>query len=271
VTHLKYEQRHLGDERWIDAGADAFAIHTWAIAYCDEQGVNGVISRRMARRVALPVDGRAAEEAVDRLVELGFWADNGDGSLTILDYLEHALAAEEKEETRAKWAADKKRRSLHGIGNHSLCTPNSKCAVARQNSTGDSTSGNTGGSTASIPNQTRPDQTPVGVSGSGMSGSDGQQSAHGSAAPPAATEQGWDDAPPSPPPAPPLDPVEVEKQRAETLARLQEFRARQEAKKAQEKARLRAEEDAFRERERARIAEQAERLAEFEASIEETA
>lgn len=168
MTYVKFEARHLADERWIEAGAEAFALHTWALSYSDEQDGDGWISETMARRVAFPVAPDRADHAIAVLVELGFWERESTG-YRITGWARHILAASEKVATREKWSADKRRRRLHDVGNHSLCTPNTKCPVAR-NSIPDSGGGSTGGQVDSIPNQTRPDQTPKG-SGSGVGAS----------------------------------------------------------------------------------------------------
>lgn len=188
MSYIKYDARMLGDERWVDAGADAFALHTWALSYCNEQGTDGRISARMAKRVALPLDPERFRGAVDALLELGFWEADGQHGFVLVDYLAHGLAAQEQDQTREKWAADKRRQRLHRNGNHSLCTEKS-CPAVRALSTGGPTGLSTGGQVdtstedkwTTRPDQTRPDPTLREGRSRGA-----ERAAQGSARPPAA-------------------------------------------------------------------------------------
>ncbi|EGD44659.1 mucin-5AC [Nocardioidaceae bacterium Broad-1] len=180
MSYIKYDARMLGDERWVDAGADAFALHTWALSYCNEQGTDGRISARMAKRVALPLDPEHFRAAVDALLELGFWETDGQHGFVLVDYLAHGLAAQEQLQTREKWAADKRRQRLHRSGNHSLCTDRS-CPAARALSTGGQVDTSTDDKWTTRPDQTRPDPTLREGRSRGA-----EQAAQGSARPPAA-------------------------------------------------------------------------------------
>jgi hypothetical protein len=55
MTYITVGQSHTDDERWIEAGADAFAVHIAALVYCDRQLTDGRISTAMAQRVSLAV------------------------------------------------------------------------------------------------------------------------------------------------------------------------------------------------------------------------
>ena len=158
MSYIKYDARMLGDERWVDAGPEAFALHTWALSYCNEQGTDGRISARMAKRVALPLDPDQFRGAVDVLLELGFWEADGQHGFVLVDYLAHGLAAQEQSQTREKWAADKRRQRLHRNGNHSLCTQRS-CAAVRELSTGGQVDTSTDDKWTTRPDPTRLDPT----------------------------------------------------------------------------------------------------------------
>lgn len=189
MSYIKYDARMLGDERWVDAGADAFALHTWALSYCNEQGTDGRISARMAKRVALPLDPDRVRDALDALLELGFWEADGHHGFVLVDYLAHGLAAQEQDQTREKWAADKRRQRLHQVGNHTLCTERSCAAIRAALSIGGPIGLSTGGQVdtstedkwTTRPDQTRPDPTLREGRGLGA-----ERAAQGSARPPAA-------------------------------------------------------------------------------------
>lgn len=154
MTYIKLEQAHTDDERWLEAGAEAFALHVAALVYCDRQLLDGRISRQMALRVSLAVPPERAMDAVDTLVRCGFWTEVATGYL-INKYDEHAFPAEQIERTRKRWSDDKKRRRQHDVGDHSLCKDPKFCPAIRSTveSTVESTSG------GSHLYQTRPDQT----------------------------------------------------------------------------------------------------------------
>ena len=196
MSYIKYDARMLGDERWVDAGPDAFALHTWALSYCNEQGTDGRISARMAKRVALPLDPERFRGALDALLELGFWEADGQHGFLLVDYLAHGLAAQEQSQTREKWAADKRRQRLHRSGNHTLCTPRS-CPAVRALSTGGPVDTSTDDKWTTRPDQTRLDPTLREGIGGGGEGAAGD--ALGSAARPDAEEA--PEAPPDPPTA----------------------------------------------------------------------
>jgi hypothetical protein len=209
TTYAKVEQKHTDDERWIAAGADAFAVHIAAIVYCDRQLSDGHISDAMARRVSLAVPPERADQAITALVEHGFWRRTKAGFL-IVNFHEHAFPAEQVKRTQERWKADKDRRRQHGIGDHSLCKDPKFCpAIRAEDSTVDSTVAGTVESTRIDKTKTRPDQDQTrpeegeGWSGNGM-GKGGSDSSHvaaelrrdSSPLPPTDTE---DDPPPADP------------------------------------------------------------------------
>ena len=160
MTYIQIGPMHTGDERWIEAGADAFLVHIWAASWCDQQLTNGRISKVMAQRVALPVPLDRVTAAIEALLVAGFW-EEVDGAYQIVDYFSHALPADEIRETQERWKRDKKRQRLHAIGNHSACNPD-KCqgAMSTKDSSKDSTVESTAESSPyTKPNQTQPDPT----------------------------------------------------------------------------------------------------------------
>lgn len=169
MTHIKITGRHTGDERWIEAGSDAFAVHVWALEYCDQQESDGSLSRSMAERLALPVPADRSRAAVDKLIELDLWSTDANGRCQINDYGSYALLADEIQQTRGRWAQDKRRSRKHNNGVHDECEPR-RCPAARQMSTLDTSEDATTDSVAessrspnhvsrSIPDPTRPDST----------------------------------------------------------------------------------------------------------------
>lgn len=196
MSYIKYDARTLGDERWVDAGPEAFTLHTWALSYCNEQGTDGRISARMAKRVALPLDPDRFRGALDVLLELGFWEADGQHGFVLVDYLAHGLAAQEQSQTREKWAADKRRQRLHRNGNHTLCTSRS-CPAAKALSTSGQVDTSTDDKWTTRPDQTRLDPTLREGIGGGGEGAAGD--ALGSAARPDAEEA--QEAPHEPPTA----------------------------------------------------------------------
>jgi hypothetical protein len=186
VTHIKITTKHTGDERWLEAGADAWAVHCWALTYCDDQTTDGRISRAMAERLALPVPPSLAGAAVDKLLELGLWEDAGD-ALQVADYDTYGLLSGEITQTRNRWATDKRMRRKHSNGVHDECDPK-KCPIAARMSYADIPSDATldnrsdnartlKGVSAPIPDQTRPDPTSREGKGSGRGQATEQRSA----------------------------------------------------------------------------------------------
>lgn len=168
MSYIKFEHRALGDDRWLDLPPEAFVAHTWALDYCNEQATDGTITTGRAHRLVCPVDPALLPDAFTALVERGIW-ERIENGYRCPEFLSHGIAAEEQARVREKWAADKRRRRLHEVGNHSMCTPRS-CRAAASSDTFESTGGqgneSTGGPLKSTSGQvddpTRPDQTPKG-------------------------------------------------------------------------------------------------------------
>jgi hypothetical protein len=158
MSYVKLNHADATDERWIEAGADAFALHFAAIVWCDQQLKDGRISRAMASRVSLAVPPGRTDAAIDALVAAGFWREVDTG-LEIVDFHTHAFPAEQVQRTRERWNTDKARRRQHAIGDHALCKDPKFCPAL---STVDSTVDSQGGSRPldkTRPDSTRPDQT----------------------------------------------------------------------------------------------------------------
>lgn len=196
-TYAKIEQKHTDDERWLAAGADAFAVHVAAVVYCDRLLTDGHITHGMALRVSLAVPPDRAPAAIAALVEHGFWRTTTKG-YRIEKFHEHAFPAEQVQRTRDRWQADKNRRRQHKLGDHSLCKDPTFCpAIREESSTVESSVDDTVESTRIDKDQTktRPDRRDG--SGNGM-GEDGSASSDGlaslaasSAAPSSDPERPW--------------------------------------------------------------------------------
>ena len=130
MSWVKLRPTFADDERWIDAGAAAMAVHIAALCYCDRHLTDGAISATMARRVCIAVHPAEAVIAIEALVALGFWRATESG-YQIVGYLDDQIAAEDTLRARARWAADKRWRRQHNAGDHGIC-PVEKCPSARQ-------------------------------------------------------------------------------------------------------------------------------------------
>lgn len=160
MTHIKVDQSHTDDDRWLEAGADAFALHVAAMVYSDRQLLDGYISRAMALRVCLAVSPETAGHAIEALVDTGFW-ELDDKGYRIVQFHEHALPADQVARTRERWRIDKERRRQHLVGDHALCKDPKFCPAIRSDSTPGSTVDSTGGGShlyPTQPNQTQPDR-----------------------------------------------------------------------------------------------------------------
>jgi hypothetical protein len=85
-TCAKFDQSHTDDPRWLEAGADAFALHVAAVVWCDRMLTDGTITDAMAARVSLAVPPDRTSAAVDVLIEQGFWTRTEPGELRIVDF-----------------------------------------------------------------------------------------------------------------------------------------------------------------------------------------
>ena len=165
-VYIKFEHRSLGEPRWLDATPEAFTLHVYALDWCQEQASDGSIPDKVARRLSCPVDPLVIPAAWDALVALGAWVRDDD-AYSCPDFLAHGIASEEQDATRAKWSADKRRRRLHAVGLHTLCTPRS-CPVISSTSGQGEASPSVHHETSGRPDQTRPDPTPKGGLGMGI-------------------------------------------------------------------------------------------------------
>lgn len=192
MSSIQLENTYTEDERWLEAGASAFALHIAACCYSDRLNKDGRIPKAMAYRVALAVQPEAIPAAVAALLDTGFWEEDG-ADYVLVGYLEDkiGLSAEEKDANRARWAKDKARQRRHSMGNHDLCTPR-MCPMAKQMSTKDTASDSTRESTRVSSTTTRLDTTRLDTTrpDSGGARESGRESwsaeaapAHGSAAP----------------------------------------------------------------------------------------
>lgn len=137
ASSVQFENTYPEDERWIDAGADAFALHFAACCYSDRHNKDGLIPKSMVSRVALAVPPENVQAAAEALVRAGFWASAGT-SYRIINFLEDkiGLSSDEKLANRQKWAEDKRWRRRHNAGNHDQCPPD-KCRISGKTSQSD--------------------------------------------------------------------------------------------------------------------------------------
>jgi hypothetical protein len=135
MTWIKLRPTLPEDDRWLDAGPVAFTVHVASLCWSDQQLTDGAVSGPRVRRVAnafgIPPD--QADKAAATLVQAGFWEETDEG-YQIVDYLKDQLAKEDIENTRARWAADKRRQRQHRAGDHSLCEAARCPAVAAKDS-----------------------------------------------------------------------------------------------------------------------------------------
>jgi hypothetical protein len=75
----------------------AVLLHAASILYAAQHLTDGVVRvKTLLRKVG------ATQDDVDALVAAGLWVDNGDGTVTIHDYLEHNRSAEQAQKATAK-------------------------------------------------------------------------------------------------------------------------------------------------------------------------
>ncbi len=114
---------------------------------------DGIITEAMAARVSLAVPPDRTTAAVAALIDQRFWTRTEAGDSQIVDFGSHAFPAEQVRRTQARWAADKRRRRQHDVGDHALCKDPKYCPAIRADSTVDVQVDST------RIDQTRPDQT----------------------------------------------------------------------------------------------------------------
>lgn len=165
---IQFKSNFFEGPEWLEAGPLAHSLYVLACDYADRKDTDGIVPRSMLPRLALSTP-ESVVESTETLLRLGMFKSAHRGnSVEIAGYLEDGIgfSSENKEEIRAKWKADKKRRRDHSNGIHTDCNPR-YCPAAKQMSTGGTNGGSVGGSTgASSPSSTdttthptRPDPT----------------------------------------------------------------------------------------------------------------
>lgn len=167
MSYLKVEHRILNDPRVLDLTPAAFVAHVYGLDWCNEQATDGAIPTKIAHRMMCQLDPVDTAAAFSELVECGLWAKADDGYICP-EFLAYGLESDEQHTTRAKWAEDKRRQRLHGIGNHALCSP-SRCPAKAAQGTGSTSDVESTPPRSGRSDQTRPDPTPSGV-GKGAGG-----------------------------------------------------------------------------------------------------
>lgn len=151
---IQFQNNFFEDERWVEAGPEAFAVWIYACEYSDRRNLDGLVPRAMLSRVCLAVSHNVIEDAIETLLKYGFFSPAQRGnSVRIVGFLEEkiGLSAAEKDETRQAYRDNQRRYRQHRIGNHELCNP-AKCpearAMSRHNVIQDNIQDKTGDTTA---------------------------------------------------------------------------------------------------------------------------
>ncbi len=120
----------LGDE-FPDDAADlsdaAFRTHVEALAWSNRRLLDLRVPKRDLRRFAF---SEAAEEAVQELVRVGWWEDDGE-AWKLAHSPEWQQTREQVEHRRKKNTEAQQRVRRHKLGDHSLCRPASSCVSSR--------------------------------------------------------------------------------------------------------------------------------------------
>jgi len=111
-TYVKVHDGLPDHPKIIEAGGEAGWLYICGLAYASRQLTDGVISKRLVRRLT---DGSNPEANASALVRVGLWHDGehdcpkcpqaGPDSYVIHDYLDHQRSASEVADLRAKRAA----------------------------------------------------------------------------------------------------------------------------------------------------------------------
>ncbi|WP_028657072.1 hypothetical protein [Nocardioides sp. J54] len=160
MSYLKVEHRVLNDPRVLGLSPAALVAHVYALDFCNEQATDGEIPSAVAHRMMCQLDPVEIVGAFRELVDAGLWEQTTDG-YACPEFLAYGLPADEQRTTRDKWAQDKRRRRLHGIGNHALCTPQ-KCPAKAASGTESTPEVELNPANGGRPDPTRLDSTPKG-------------------------------------------------------------------------------------------------------------
>lgn len=167
---------------WLtEGGAYALALHLGALAYSDAQGLDGIIPKQLVPHLSLAVPPGQIRDAVDVLVEHGFWTEMSRDIYAVTDYERTNFTKAQAEAFRDREAAKKRRQRLHSAGDHSLCTSAKWCPEVKareQMSRGDTRGTAKGDTRGSIPlHSIRPQGSMDGVVTGSVAGTSGADSA----------------------------------------------------------------------------------------------
>ncbi|MDH6448247.1 hypothetical protein M2155_000655 [Streptomyces sp. SAI-119] len=111
-TYVKVHDGLPDHPKIIEAGGEAGWLYICGLAYASRQLTDGVISKRLVRRLT---DGSNPEASASALVRVGLWHDGehdcpkcplaGPDAYVIHDYLDHQRSASEVADLRSKRAA----------------------------------------------------------------------------------------------------------------------------------------------------------------------
>lgn len=157
MSWLKIDNRYFEAEQWLTVGPIAQSLHLGAMAYCDRQLNGGRLPKAMVSRVSTAVRVEEAEAAVSLLLEHGLWVDHLDAYL-IPEHAKVCMSAEEQEARREQWNLRSRRKRLHDLGDHSICTSHCK-EKSRRDTQRESHPNDTTGPDATGTDPTGPDPT----------------------------------------------------------------------------------------------------------------
>lgn len=101
MTWVKLDDSLPEDPRWDIAGAAGLGLHVAALAYCNRNLTDGLVSLSRARRL---IECGNSDDVIERLVAAGFWERDGD-DVRLVDFLDDQPSAEKVREVRAAKAA----------------------------------------------------------------------------------------------------------------------------------------------------------------------
>lgn len=118
---------------WLEpGGAYAMALHLGALAYSDAHGLDGIIPERVVPHVSLAVSPGDIPDALQVLLDFGFWTKMSRDKYAIQEYERTNFTKAQAEEFREREATKKRRQRLHAAGDHSICTSAKWCPAVKE-------------------------------------------------------------------------------------------------------------------------------------------
>lgn len=118
---------------WLEeGGAYAMALHLGALAYSDNHGLDGILPERVVPHVSLAVSPGDIPNAVQILLDFGFWTKMSRDKYVIQNYERTNFTKEQADAFREREATKKRRQRLHAAGDHSICTSAKWCPAVKE-------------------------------------------------------------------------------------------------------------------------------------------